>query len=122
MNSAFALIPFLTACLAIDAEREMSSYDELVQEPIKPTSTFRGHPLSFAASAILDSGVDLSGVKGPFNNGSRSERLISITWSKNSLGLLTTSSSMVKNSLIPFANFETSFLPVALRYSSILLS
>ena len=42
VNLVFRLAPLFTACLAIEAALEMSSYDELVHEPIKPTSTFFG--------------------------------------------------------------------------------
>ena len=122
MNSAFVLRPFFIACFAIEAERDISSYDELVHEPIRPTSTFKGQSFSFATLAIFEIGVDISGEKGPFNNGSKSERFISITSSKKSFGFSITSSSMVRNSFISFADFETSCLPVAFKYSSIFLS
>ena len=66
MKSAFVFNPFSTACFAIDAEREISSYEELVHEPINPTSTSVGQLFSAATFAISEIGVALSGVKGPF--------------------------------------------------------
>ena len=50
----------------MDAEREISSYDEFVHEPIRPTSISVGQLLSADTFAISDIGVALSGVKGPF--------------------------------------------------------
>ena len=43
VNLDFKITPFFTACFAIEAALEISSYDELVHEPINPTSTFLGH-------------------------------------------------------------------------------
>ena len=79
MKSALVFSPFSTACFAIDAEREISSYEELVQEPISPTLTSVGQSLSEASFAISEIGVALSGVKGPFKWGSKSDKLIVIT-------------------------------------------
>ena len=45
------------ACLATEAALAISSYDELVQEPIKPTSIFVGQPFFSAISFILEIGV-----------------------------------------------------------------
>ena len=44
--------PFSAACLAIEAARVMSSYDELVHEPINPTSILVGQPLASAVARI----------------------------------------------------------------------
>ena len=43
VNLDFKTTPLFTACLAIEAALDISSYDELVHEPINPTSTFFGH-------------------------------------------------------------------------------
>ena len=43
VNLDFKTTPFFTACLAIEAALDISSYDELVHDPINPTSTFFGH-------------------------------------------------------------------------------
>ena len=67
--------------LAKDAERVISSYDELVQDPIKPTSNFAGQLFFLTAAANLESGQAKSGVKGPLILGSNFDKLISITWS-----------------------------------------
>ena len=64
-KEAWGVIPKAAACLTTDTARVKSSYEELVQEPINPHSTFRGQPFSLATSFILDTGVPLSGVKGP---------------------------------------------------------
>ena len=79
--SLFAFRPLAMASSAIEAARDISSYDELVQEPISATSTASGHPFALATSAILLIGVAKSGVNGPFTYGSSSSRFISITWS-----------------------------------------
>jgi len=76
-----ALRPCAAASSAIDAARDMSSYDELVHEPMRPTESFSGQLLSLTAWANLLSGVARSGVYGPLMCGSSSERLISMTWS-----------------------------------------
>src|SRR5690606_29399243 len=65
-KSALVTNPLSTACLAIDAARDRSSYDELVHDPISPHSTFSGHPFLAASSFIFDTGVARSGVNGPF--------------------------------------------------------
>jgi hypothetical protein len=43
----------------------MSSYDELVQEPISPTLISSGQLFFFASDASLETGVARSGVNGP---------------------------------------------------------
>lgn len=45
-----AFSPCFMASLTIEAQRPMSSYDELVQDPINPAFTSRGQPFSRAAS------------------------------------------------------------------------
>ncbi|MCY1233308.1 hypothetical protein D9M72_458460 [compost metagenome] len=82
MNCAFVFNFLSATCLANEAAREISSYEEFVQEPIKPTWICNGQLFFSASSLILEIGVAKSGVKGPFKCGSNSERLISITWSK----------------------------------------
>src|SRR5690606_36923826 len=77
-NSALVTSPFSTAWRAIDAARDKSSYEELVHEPINPHSTFVGQPFLPASSRIREIGVYKSGVNGPFNDGSNSDKLISI--------------------------------------------
>ena len=52
VNSDFVTKPFSTACCAIDADLEISSYDEFVQDPIKPTSTLVGQLFFSAFFAI----------------------------------------------------------------------
>src|SRR5437763_1239006 len=53
VNSDLAFSPLLMACVAMEADLEISSYDELVHDPINPTSIFSGHPFDFTASANL---------------------------------------------------------------------
>jgi hypothetical protein len=65
----------------------MSSYEEFVQLPIKPTSTFVGHPFAAATSFILEIGVAKSGVNGQFKCGSNVFKSISMTSSKYFVGL-----------------------------------
>src|ERR1017187_444682 len=65
VNSALAFKPWLVACSAMDAALVISSYDELVHEPINPTSNSSGQPFALTASANLDIGHAKSGVKGP---------------------------------------------------------
>lgn len=52
----------------------MSSYDELVQEPMRPTLISSGQLFFLASAASLEMGVARSGVKGPLMWGSSSER------------------------------------------------
>ena len=79
MNSAFAFKCLSAACLAKEAERDMSSYEELVQEPINATSNLSGQLFVFTASANLLMGQAKTGVKGPFTYGSHSLRFISMS-------------------------------------------
>ena len=81
VNRAFVLNPLFTAWLAIETDLEISSYEELVQDPIKPTCILVGQFSFSASSFILDIGVALSGVKGPLRCGSSLFRSISNTWS-----------------------------------------
>src|SRR2546425_1169956 len=62
VNSDFAFRFLASACLATEAERVISSYDELVQEPINATSNFSGHPSFFTASLNFEIGQAKSGV------------------------------------------------------------
>ena len=50
LNAAFAVNPCSNACLAMLAQRPMSSYELLVHEPIKPTLISLGHPSFLAVS------------------------------------------------------------------------
>ena len=113
---AFGFTPFATASSTIEAALDKSSYDELVQEPIKAHSISRGQSFAIALSLISATGVAKSGVKGPLRCGVNSERLISITWSKYFSGSAYTSASPVKCSAILSAASTTSCLPVAARY------
>lgn len=61
----------------MEAARDISSYEELVQDPIKPTFNSDGQSFSLTASLNLEMGVAKSGVKGPLMCGSSSLRLIS---------------------------------------------
>lgn len=84
--------------------RPMSSYDELVHDPMRPTLSSTGQPLAFTASLncrhknnqensntvsaivqhtrlTVDRGWPRSGVKGPLIWGSSVDRSISRTWS-----------------------------------------
>ena len=62
---------------------DKSSYEELVQEPMSPHSTFKGQSLAVAFSSISSPAlVAKSGEKGPLICGFSSSKLISITWSK----------------------------------------
>jgi len=47
-----------------------------VQEPIRPADSWVGQLFSVTADLNLDSGVDRSGVNGPFICGSRVDRSI----------------------------------------------
>ena len=69
----------LTASSTIEAARDKSSYEELVQEPIKAHSISVGQSLAVAAAFISETGVAKSGVYGPFKWGVNSDKLISIT-------------------------------------------
>src|SRR5690554_807977 len=95
-NSAFGVIFFSKACSTIDTARDISSYDELVQDPINPHSILIGQSFSATTAFILETGVPLSGVNGPLICGSNSDKLISINWSKYFSGSAYTSGSAVK--------------------------
>src|SRR5438046_10445908 len=65
VNIDFAFKPWLRASRAMEAARDMSSYDEFVQDPIRPTFNSEGHLFASTASLNLEMGVARSGVKGP---------------------------------------------------------
>src|SRR5699024_6077132 len=65
-NSALVTSPFSTACLAMDAALDKSSYEEFVQEPINHHSTLDGQPFFSASCFMRETGVAKSGVNGPF--------------------------------------------------------
>mmetsp|Transcript_33922 Transcript_33922/g.100966 ORF Transcript_33922/g.100966 Transcript_33922/m.100966 type:complete len:293 (+) Transcript_33922:705-1583(+) len=81
VNGTLALMPAASACFAMDAARAMSSYEELVHEPMSAALSSVGHPCFFISDANLDSGCARSGVKGPLTCGSSSLRFTSISWS-----------------------------------------
>ena len=58
-------MPWSAACLAMLAERVMSSYEELVHEPMSATLSSSGQPFLTTSSLNLERGVARSGVKGP---------------------------------------------------------
>src|SRR5690349_8404203 len=100
--SAFDFRFFEEIWLATLTAREISSYDELVHEPRRPTETFNGHSFLIASSFSFEIGVARSGLNGPFTCGSSSERLISMIWSKYFSGFAYTSGSAVRCSRILF--------------------
>eukprot|EP01139_Manchomonas_bermudensis_P016486 Amastigsp_a512855_9.p3 type:complete len:271 gc:universal Amastigsp_a512855_9:1834-1022(-) len=77
VNCALALMPAPSACLASDAARDMSSYEEFVHEPMSPTLSSFGYLFLMTASLNLESGCARSGVNGPLMCGSSVERSIS---------------------------------------------
>mmetsp|Transcript_9808 Transcript_9808/g.26683 ORF Transcript_9808/g.26683 Transcript_9808/m.26683 type:complete len:321 (-) Transcript_9808:629-1591(-) len=113
-NGTLALIPAARACLATLAALVMSSYEELVQEPISPAETLLGQPFFLTASANSEIPCAKSGVKGPLTCGSSSLRLISIISSYSA------PSSARRFSAKASASEAILSLPVALRYSPIL--
>ena len=52
----------------------MSSYEELVQEPMRATFSSEGQPFFTTSSLNLEIGVARSGVKGPLICGSNSDK------------------------------------------------
>ncbi len=65
VKADFALRPWAAASLAIEADRDMSSYDEFVHEPMRPTLSSAGQECFLTSEANLEIGVARSGVKGP---------------------------------------------------------
>ena len=118
-NLDFILIFFSKACLAIDAALERSSYDEFVQDPIRPHFISVGQPSDLALSFISFTGVARSGVNGPLICGISESKSISITSSKYFSGLSYTSWSALRSSLIFEAALTTSSLSVDFKYLSI---
>ena len=74
MNFDLTSRPWAEASFAMAAERVMSSYEELVQEPMRPTLRSAGQSFFLTSSANLEIGVARSGVKGPLMWGSSSDR------------------------------------------------
>mmetsp|Transcript_22641 Transcript_22641/g.29632 ORF Transcript_22641/g.29632 Transcript_22641/m.29632 type:complete len:209 (+) Transcript_22641:680-1306(+) len=71
--------PAAKACLTRSAHRDISSYELLVQDPIKPALISLGHPFASQFAAISAPAMFAkSGVKGPLSIGFRSLRLISM--------------------------------------------
>lgn len=62
----------------MEAERAMSSYEELVQDPIKPTLMSTGQSFFLALAPSLSMGEAKSGVNGPLTWGIKVSRLISM--------------------------------------------
>ena len=59
----------------------MSSYDELVHDPISALEISNGQPFSLASAPMALSLCARSGVCGPLICGSSVDRSISMTWS-----------------------------------------
>ena len=77
VNADLALRPCEAASSAIAADRLMSSYDELVHDPMRPTLSSAGQECFLTSEANLEIGVARSGVKGPLICGSRVSRFCS---------------------------------------------
>mmetsp|Transcript_1449 Transcript_1449/g.4938 ORF Transcript_1449/g.4938 Transcript_1449/m.4938 type:complete len:213 (-) Transcript_1449:3041-3679(-) len=90
----------------------MSSYEELVHEPMSAEEISTGHPSSAARCANLSTRVHKSGVYGPLMCGARVSRSMSITRS------YTHPSSGTRFARFISASLATEDLPVSLRYSS----
>src|SRR3954449_9266703 len=76
-SCVLARSPLADAWRAIDAERVMYSYDELVHEPTSADDTSTGTPLSLAHAPTSDTSWARSGVSGPLINGCNVDRSIS---------------------------------------------
>ena len=74
VNLLLTCKPWSAASWAMEADRDMSSYDELVQEPMRETLSSCGQLFFLTSAANLDNGVARSGVNGPLIWGSSSER------------------------------------------------
>ena len=90
----------------------MSSYEELVHEPMSAEEISTGHPSSAARCANLSTRVHKSGVYGPLMCGARVSRSMSNTRS------YTHPSSGTRFARFISASLATEDLPVSLRYSS----
>jgi len=66
--------PAAFACSAIEATRDMSSYDEFVHDPIRAEERVVGYLFDSKKEGNRDRGVARSGVNGPFRWGSSSDR------------------------------------------------
>src|SRR5581483_1332584 len=64
-SGVFTRSPALAACRAIDAVRVMSSYDELVHDPINAELIFAGQPFSLAWAPTSETLWARSGEWGP---------------------------------------------------------
>ena len=82
-NSVLAVRPLAAAWRAIDAARVMSSYDELVHDPIRVELTSSGQPFSraWAPTPSAPTRWARSGEWGPLIIGLSWSRSISISWS-----------------------------------------
>lgn len=65
------------------AHLPISSYDEFVHEPMRPTLISLGQLFFLAASPNLEIGWAKSGVKGPLTWGSKVDKSNSINWKMN---------------------------------------
>ena len=74
MKGTLTFKPASLACLAMEATRDMSSYEELVHDPMRPAVREGDHLFSWMKEENLERGVERSGVKGPLRWGSSSER------------------------------------------------
>src|SRR5919199_531994 len=79
MSGTFTFSPFTFACCAMLAARDMSSYEEFVQDPMSATDISSMYLLFFTSSAIRDIGLAKSGGWGPTICGSSLERSILIS-------------------------------------------
>ncbi|KAL0101766.1 hypothetical protein PUN28_019118 [Cardiocondyla obscurior] len=59
LNADFAFKPCFKACLAMLAHRPISSYELLVQEPIRPTLISFGQPFFLAVSPVAIAKIDI---------------------------------------------------------------
>ena len=107
--------PWPTAWRAIDAARVMSSYDELVHEPMSAEEISVGTPFSRAHAPTSLTSCARSGVSGPLMSGSSVERSISMTWSKNRAGSASTSGSARRSAATALAASASSSRRVAFR-------
>ena len=66
--------PAALACSAMEATRDMSSYDEFVHDPIRAEERVVGYLFDSRKEGKRERGVARSGVNGPFRWGSSSDR------------------------------------------------
>ena len=76
-NGVRARSPALMPCIAMWAARRMSSYDELVHDPMSAALMPAGQPFARTSAASFETGRSRSGECGPTMWGSSVERSIS---------------------------------------------